>query len=171
MAKTLDHISGGRVILGLGSGWFEPDYQRYGYSFGNAGSRLQALETALPIIKQRWAEDKPLPVRATIPILIGGDGERVTLRLTAQYADLWNSSAEPPDYKRKCAVLDAWCDQVGRPPSAIERTLNIYGEPTPATYDDYMAAGVQHIILNIGSPWNLKPVEQLIHWRDSRQTA
>jgi alkanesulfonate monooxygenase SsuD/methylene tetrahydromethanopterin reductase-like flavin-dependent oxidoreductase (luciferase family) len=171
MAKTVDHISGGRVILGIGSGWFEPDYRAYGYSFGTAGKRLQALEAALPIIKQRWAGDVPLPVRSTIPILIGGEGERVTLRLTAQYADLWNSGAEPPEYKRKNAVLDAWCDKVGRPPTAIERTVNIYGRPTLSTFDDYVAAGAQHIILNVSAPWDLNPVEQLIQWRDTRRVS
>jgi len=169
MAKTVDHISGGRLILGLGAGWFEPDFQEYGYKFGTAGERLRTLETALPIIKQRWAVDMPLPIRSTIPILIGGDGERVTLRLAAQYADMWNSGAEPAAYKHKCDVLDSWCEKVGRQPSAIERTLNIYGKPTMTTYDDYVAAGVQHIILNIGSPWDLTPVEQLVQWRDSRQ--
>lgn len=171
MAKTVDHISQGRVILGLGAGWFEPDYQEYGYQFGTVGERLRALETALTIIKHRWEVDMPLPVRPAIPILIGGDGERVTLRLTAQYADMWNSGADPKEYKRKCTVLDSWCDKVGRQPSAIERTLNIYGQPTMVAYDDYVAAGVQHIILNIGSPWDLTPVEHLIQWRDSRQAS
>ena len=171
MSKTVDHISNGRVILGLGSGWFEPDYKEYGYTFGTARERLKSLETALPIIKQHWGLDMPLPVRSTIPILIGGDGERVTLRLTAQYADMWNSGAEPDEYKHKCTVLDEWCDKVGRQPTAIERTLNIYGEPTLATYDEYIVAGVQHIILNVSSPWDLTPVEQLVNWRDSRQVS
>jgi probable F420-dependent oxidoreductase len=170
MAKTVDHISDGRLILGLGSGWFEPDYREYGYPFGTAGERLQALEKALPIIKQRWADELPRPVRSPIPILIGGDGERVTLRLVAQYADMWNSGAEPDQYKHKCSVLDTWCEKLGRPTSTIERTLNIYGEPTLATYDEYLLAGVQHIILNVGPPWNLSPVEQLVKWRESRQT-
>lgn len=171
MAKTVDHISDGRVILGLGAGWFEPDYKEYGYQFGTVGERLRALETALTIIKHRWEADLPHPVRPAIPILIGGDGERVTLRLTAQYADMWNSGANLKEYKRKCAVLDSWCSKVGRQPSAIERTLNIYGEPSMAVYDDYAAVGVQHIILNIGSPWDLKPVERLVQWRDSRQAS
>jgi probable F420-dependent oxidoreductase len=171
MAKTVDHISNGRVILGLGSGWFEPDYREYGYTFGTAHERLKSLEAALPIIKQHWVEDMPLPVRSTIPILIGGDGERVTLRLTAQYADMWNSGADPEEFKHKCAVLDTWCDKLGRQPTAIERTVNIFGEPSMATYDEYMAAGAQHIILNVGPPWDLTPVEQLVKWRDSRQTS
>lgn len=169
MAKTVDHISGGRLILGLGAGWFEAEYQEYGFKFGTVPERLQALETTLSIIKQRWEEDLPHPVQTKIPILIGGDGEHVTLRLVAQYADMWNSGAEPKEYKHKCEVLDTWCERVGRQPSSIERTLNIYGEPTMSVYDDYVEAGARHIILNVGSPWNLSPVEQLIEWRESRQ--
>jgi probable F420-dependent oxidoreductase len=167
MAKTVDHISGGRLILGLGAGWFEPDYREYGYHFGSDGERLQALGQALPVIKQRWADDRPLPVRSPIPILIGGDGERVTLRLAAQHADVWNSGAPPEQFKHKCAVLDSWCTRVGREPAAVERSVNVYGQPTAALYDDYVAAGAQHIILNVGAPWDLDGVERLVQWRDS----
>ena len=171
MAKTVDHISGGRLILGLGAGWFEAEYHEYSYKFETAPERLKELETSLSIIKQRWEVDMPQPVQGKIPLLIGGDGEHFTLRLAAQYADMWNSGAKPKDYKHKCEVLDSWCEKVERRPSEIERTLNIYGEPTMATYDDYVEAGAQHIILNVGSPWSLTSVEQLILWRDSRQTS
>ena len=169
MAKTVDHISGGRLIFGLGAGWYERDYREYGYPFGSAAERLRALEAALPLIKARWAVEHPRPVRGAIPILIGGDGERVTLRIVAQHADLWNGGRSPEDYKHKHAVLDGWCNRVGRPPAAIERTVNVYGTPTQATLDDYVAAGAQHIILNLGSPWDLTPAEQLVRWRDDRQ--
>ncbi len=123
---------------------------------------------ALYLIKQRWAVDMPLPVRQNIPILIGGDGERFTLRLTAQYADIWNSGASPELFKHKCAVLDQWCIQVGRDPAAIERSVNVYGTPDAATYNEYIAAGAQHIILNAGAPWDLTPVKHLVQWRATR---
>ncbi|NTW03564.1 MAG: LLM class F420-dependent oxidoreductase, partial [Oscillochloris sp.] len=111
MAKTVDHISGGRLILGLGAGWFERDYTEYGYEFGTAPDRLRSLGEALPLIKQRWAVDVPVPTRP-IPILIGGGGEKVTLRLTAQYAQIWHGFGPAVTFKRTTNILDQWCARV-----------------------------------------------------------
>jgi probable F420-dependent oxidoreductase len=168
MAKTVDHISDGRLLLGIGAGWFERDYREFGYEFGTAGSRLRDLERALPIIKERWAKDNPRPVRSTIPILIGGEGEKVTLRLTAQYADAWNGFGDAAHWREKNQVLDDWCQKVGRDPRAIERTASI-GVDNLNELDHLADAGCQHVILGFGPPFDGKPVERLVSWRDRRR--
>jgi len=176
MAKTVDHISGGRLILGLGAGWFERDYKEYGYDFGTPASRLAALDASLKMIRERWEKDVPRPVRYPIPILIGGGGERVTLRITAQYADMWHSFGDPDTYRHKVAVLDDWCAKVGRDPAQIEHAVSPYGPADAALFDAYNQAGATHIILGVGygntgdeDPWNFKGLEQLIQWRDARR--
>lgn len=167
MAKTVDHISNGRLILGIGSGWFERDYDEKGYVFGTAVDRLMALGEALPIIKQAMAKESPAPVRNPIPILIGGSGEKITLRLTAQYADIWNAFGTPEEWKHKNAVLDHWCREIGRNPAEIERSVGIDPEDIPDQLDAYAEAGVTHFILGIGEPWEFDAVERLVRWRDT----
>jgi probable F420-dependent oxidoreductase len=120
--RTIDHLSGGRVILGIGAGWFERDYDEYGFEFGTAPERLRALGRDLPLIKERWGKLNPPPVH-DIPILIGGSGEKVTLKLVAQYAQMWHGFADLETYRHKTAVLAEHCAKLGRDPASIEHVI------------------------------------------------
>jgi len=164
MARTTDHISGGRMYLGIGSGWFERDYTEYGYEFGTAIERLHKLRDDLPRLKSRLESLTPSPI-GDLPLMIGGSGEKVTLRLTAQYADAWNSFGPPDQYAHKSAVLDRWCDELGRDPAEIERTVAL----EPGDVEDvgrYLDAGATHVIVMIGSPFDLSPIESLLAQRE-----
>jgi probable F420-dependent oxidoreductase len=170
MARTVDHISGGRLILGIGSGWFRRDYEEYGYEFGTAPGRLRHLDHDLPIIKRRLGKLSPPPTR-DIPIMVGGAGERVTLRIVAQHADIWHtfSSAANPDlYAHKNAVLDEWCATVGRDPSEIERSVGV----SPGRLDladGLVAQGAGQITLGFSGPaYDLAVVRDWLSWRDER---
>jgi probable F420-dependent oxidoreductase len=160
MARTIDHISEGRFVLGIGSGWFERDYEEYGFEFGTPASRLRALARDLPILMDRLGRLEP-PPRGRLPILVGGAGEKVTLRLVAEHADAWNSFGPPERYAQKNKVLDEWCERLGRPPSQVERTVAINPgevESLPA----YADAGAEHVIVMVGPPYDLDPVERLL---------
>jgi probable F420-dependent oxidoreductase len=160
MARTIDHLSGGRFILGIGSGWMERDYEEYGFPFGTAPGRLRALGEALPRIKERLGKLTPGPV-GPLPILIGGSGEKVTLRLVAKHADMWNSFGPPETFQHKNEVLDHWCRTEGRDPKAIERTVAISAGEVDQL-DAYVAAGADHIIVMTGHPFDLDPVATLL---------
>lgn len=167
MANTVDHISGGRLILGIGAGWFQKDYDDFGYEFGTAGSRLRDLGAALPVIKRRMSQELPPPVRNPIPIMIGGGGEKVTLKLTAQYADLWNGFGPPETYAHKCRVLDNWGAAVGRDPAEIERTVSLTGnDDIPGNLDAYAEAGSTHFIMMSPAPPDTERIAALVAWRD-----
>ncbi|MBV9319435.1 MAG: LLM class F420-dependent oxidoreductase [Mycobacterium sp.] len=176
MARTVDHISGGRLILGIGSGWKQRDYDEYGYEFGSAGSRLDDLAAALPRIKSRLAQLNPAPTR-DIPILIGGQGEKKTLRLVAEHADIWHSFATQDEYPAKSDVLAQHCAAVGRDPGSIARSTAVGGETGHGTGVDMLTANAESLaglgvtLLTVGATgpdYDLTNAEALCRWRDSR---
>jgi alkanesulfonate monooxygenase SsuD/methylene tetrahydromethanopterin reductase-like flavin-dependent oxidoreductase (luciferase family) len=168
MARTVDHISDGRLILGIGSGWKELDYLEYGYEFGTAGGRLDALAEALPRIESRLAKLNPPPTRH-IPVLIGGGGERKTLRLVARHADIWHTFGDPEVIRHKSAVLADWCEKEGRDPAAIERSCG-----TPAGDPGRMGPpladkGVRLFTVGVGGPsYDLARLRDWVAWRDEQ---
>jgi probable F420-dependent oxidoreductase len=160
MARTIDHLSDGRFTLGIGAGWFGRDYAEYGYEYGTAASRLRDLATALPVIMDRFSRLHP-PPRGRLPIMIGGGGERVTLRLVAEHADAWNAFGPPEEYGHKNRVLDEWCARVDRKPAQIERTVAIDSTEVNDV-EAYLDAGAQHVIVMLRPPFDLQAVETLL---------
>ncbi len=160
MVRTIDHLSGGRTVLGIGAGWFQRDYDEYEYPFGTGGGRLRDLEADLFRIDQRLARLQPPPV-GTLPLLIGGGGERVTLRLTAQHADIWNGMGDPEVIAHKNRVLDEWCERVGRDPAEIERSVLI-NDRQALELEGYLEAGVQHLMIGCADPFDLEPALALL---------
>ena len=178
MARTVDNISDGRLILGIGSGWKQKDYDEYGYDFGTVGSRLDDLAMALPRITARLAKLNPAPVR-DIPILIGGQGEKKTLKLVAQYAHMWHGFTTAETYPDKAEVLRQHCDQVGRDPDAIERSAGVENSSGVARGEalDAMLANAQGlVVLGVslltvgvnGPDYVLTAAVALCRWRDDR---
>jgi len=176
MARTVDHISGGRAILGIGSGWFERDYQEYGYDFGTTVSRLKDLDAAMPRIKQRLAKLNPQP-KGRLPILIGGMGEKFTLRIVAEYADIWHGFASKTDTRtpaqtvaHKNAVLDEWCAKLGRDPGTIERSIGV-DKSLIKLADEIHAAGADEIHMGVDGPdYDFTPVKDWLAWRDEKNS-
>jgi probable F420-dependent oxidoreductase len=167
MARTVDHVSGGRLILGLGAGWFERDYTEYGYEYGTPGSRLADLAEALPRIEARLGKLNPAPTRQ-IPILIGGGGEKKTLRYTARHADIWHAFGNVETITRKNGILDDWCVVEGRDPARIERSVGVGGSP-----DEHgqalLDAGSTFFTVGLTGPhYDLSLVKDWVAFRDDR---
>jgi alkanesulfonate monooxygenase SsuD/methylene tetrahydromethanopterin reductase-like flavin-dependent oxidoreductase (luciferase family) len=177
MATTLDHISGGRAILGVGGAWFEEEHQDFGMDFGSGfPERLRWLGEALPIMRgmldgteptakgdhyhSLHTRNLPGPVQAHLPICIGGGGEKVTLKLVAKYGDMCNIGGGGVEgVRQKEAILLAHCETVGRDPSEIERTT---GVGTVVIRDN--RAEAERIYLEqfarnrVATPWPNQPV-------------
>jgi F420-dependent oxidoreductase-like protein len=178
---TLDVLSQGRSLLGLGAAWYEREHTALGIPYPPLSIRFEMLEETLQICRQMWSEDdgaytgthyrlnetvcEPQPIRHP-PILIGGDGEKKTLRLVAQYADIWNSISNDVDaLAHKIEVLNRHCEKVGRDPGDIRKTSGGLAGTDPfddtevflKTVERYGALGVD--MINIGPlPGNPDPV-------------
>ena len=168
MARTIDHVSGGRFILGLGAGWYELDYREYGYEFPPTPERLRILRRDVPVIRDRLERLNPPPVRP-IPILIGGEGERVTLRVVAEHADIWHTYATGDSLRRKSDVLADWCAEVGRDPAEIERATAVYGSFDRRRAEELAELGVTLFVIEYTHPpYDFGPLSAWLHWRDDR---
>ena len=168
--RTVDHISGGRLIAGIGSGWFERDYDEYGYEFGTAGERLRALARDLPLFKERLGKLNPAPL-GPMPLMIGGSGEKVTLRIIAEHADLWHSFGDAETYARKAEILAGHCADAGRDPGEIERVWGVSADDVAGSAEPLHAAGVTFLTVGVGGDGNgydLGAVRELVQWRDAR---
>jgi len=170
MARTIDHISNGRFIFGTGSGWFERDYDEYGYEFGTVGERLNALARDLPIIEDRWGKLNPAPTRK-IPVLIGGGGEKKTLRIVAKHADIWHSFSDPETMQRKLGILAEHGAAVGRDTSEIEISTELRNR-TAEEANELFDLGATLFTIGISGPdYDLAPVRDWLQWRDEKNAS
>jgi probable F420-dependent oxidoreductase len=190
MARTIDHISArstgdgtagtGRFVLGLGAGWNARDFDEYRYrvggtgavGLGTVGERLTAFEAAVPRVIARIQRLSPPPTRR-IPILIGGAGQRRTLRVVAEHADLWHAFGDEESLAHTSRVLDAHCAAIGRDPFEIERSTGTsvrgLGVGDPETAERFIAMGFSTFIVAISPPdLDDSPVRALLRWRDAR---
>ena len=177
---TMDQVANGRIALGLGGGWLQNEYDVYGLHFGTAGERLRMLDEYVQCVRGLLTQEhttfdgeffhlrdamcEPKPVQERLPIWIGGGGEKVTLRIAAQHADAWNVPFVPPKvWARKSAVLDEWCNKVGRDPAAITRSVNVgmafteealriqFGPMADAVKPGVLSGSVQEMVDKVGA--------------------
>lgn len=165
MARTVDHISGGRLILGLGAGWYPKDFEAYGYDYGTVKSRMDRFDEGLARIRSRLDRLTPAPVR-DIPILIGGGGEKRILPAVARYATIWHSFEPLDEFRRKNDLLKHLATEAGRDESSIERGM---AWTDPATADAFVAEGVTLFTTEIhpdANGYDFTELEAMLRWRD-----
>jgi len=169
MARTIDHISNGRFILGLGTGYMKEDFVEYGYEWVRQKERSLNLAAKVPIIKDRLSKLNPPPLRK-LPILIGAMGSKIGMPLVAHHADIWHAYGTGEQLAVKIEELKELCMKIGRDFNEIEiatwytrGALHIDIKP-----DDIYALGIRNIIqLQIGPHWDLGILRELLQWRDS----
>jgi probable F420-dependent oxidoreductase len=164
MARTVDHISGGRLILGLGAGFKEREYVEYGYEFGTPGSRIEDLARSLPRIEHRFTQLDPPPTRK-IPLLIGGGGEKKMLRVVARHADIWHSFAGGDELARKTKILEEHCAAVGRDPAEIRRSVLVGGDPAECEREVELGVSL-FVVRNPGPRFDFGELRDWLAWRD-----
>ncbi|MGH8959400.1 MAG: LLM class F420-dependent oxidoreductase [Acidimicrobiia bacterium] len=173
VARTVDHISGGRLVFGIGSGWFQRDYDEYGYEFGTKGRRLDRLAETLPRIKARWGKLNPPPIRP-LPVLIAGGGLKKTLRIVAEHADSWHGGFpdDPAEMELKVEALRRWCAELGRNPTEIEWGLGVEPDDLDRFLSKdaptYVEMGFTQFTLGCTGPaWDVERGREWLSWRDS----
>ena len=175
MVATLDHITQGRAVLGLGAGWQENEHAQYGIPYYTLAERLERLDEACALIKQLYSQAsadfagkhyqltgatlEPKPVQDPLPLMIGGGGERVTLKIVAQHADEWNVWGDPAVLKHKMAILDNHCAELGRDPKTIQRSaVALLFMSDDAAYLDKMRSSDLQQASIIGTPSEVRDV-------------
>jgi probable F420-dependent oxidoreductase len=172
IARTIDHISNGRFILGLGSGYQQRDYEEYGYEYGTTKSRMLDLKRDIPIIKARFEKLNPKPLRK-IPVMIASMGEQIGMRIVAEHADIWHVYGHTDQIRQKTEVLKRICGEVGRNFDDIELATffmpQLLGEDSNP--DKYLELGIRQIIaISQGPNWDLTELGKLLEWRKAATT-
>ena len=165
MAAQTDIVSGGRLIVGMGAGWQQNEHAAYGIPFYTVGERLRRLDEAAQIMRGLFNDDRttfagryyqvtdaplePKPLQRPLPLLIGGGGEKVTMRIAARHADEWNTWGTPATLRHKMAVLDQHCADIGRDPRTIKRSAQalLFMGDDPALQERARAAAPRPVIL------------------------
>ena len=187
MAATLQTLSGGRFILGIGAGWRADEYAAYGYDFPKPSVRFAQLEETITICRMMWTEDEPHftgshysiagasapPLPNPVPrICVGASGEQIGLPMVGRLADMWNSFfRNDEDWKRKLAIVQRSAEAAGRDPSSIEISTTVES-PLPESDKDaeqlverlaHLAdLGVQHFVMDFGHPQSTEPIQRFV---------
>jgi alkanesulfonate monooxygenase SsuD/methylene tetrahydromethanopterin reductase-like flavin-dependent oxidoreductase (luciferase family) len=184
MAATIDHISGGRMELGVGAAWNEDEHREYGIPFPRIGVRMDMLDEACRVMKALWSETRPSfagahytlvearcepkPLQSPMPLIIGGSGERRTLRIVAEHATGWNTfHGDPAEYRHKLDVLERHCEDVGRDPGTIRKQVVARGPLTSSEEAQSLAErliahkqmGVEDFLISARPPADLQTIE------------
>jgi F420-dependent oxidoreductase-like protein len=182
IVTTLDVLSKGRAMLGIGAAWYDREHAGLGVPFPSTGERFERLEETLQIVRQMWSDEDgaydgkhyqlaetvcvPPPVQQPHPpILIGGSGERKTLRMVAEYADACNLFGESPDVVRhKLEVLRGHCDDLGRDYDAIEKTMIVMGTDPVVETDAFLSSMEEYAALGISLITMVPPTDDPVGW-------